>query len=294
LSCGGPDNVDCGNAIPFCGNVVQSFGSIWAAQYNGCLWYSFELPEATLVDLTVSSTGSQISLYGPQSPEGDCPSCGDQPPLQGGQGQLNVQSTLAAGHYFIGVSIQVNAQPPLPVTGPVVIDVVSGLECVPCVDCIPPFELEADKEYIITAWAHVPGLPGNTLTFTTPEIIVESPILSMITSFGTSGNIIDGWQRMEHTFTTPANYTSLRVLFTSTGGAVHYDDIRLFPEKGSMKSYVYDPINLRFIAELDERHYATFYEYDGEGNLVRVKKETERGVMTTQETKNNSSKLNNP
>ena len=32
------------------------------------------------------------------------------------------------------------------------------------------------------------------------------------------------------------------------------------------------------VAELDERHFATFYEYDNEGRLVRVKKETERGT----------------
>jgi YD repeat-containing protein len=51
---------------------------------------------------------------------------------------------------------------------------------------------------------------------------------------------------------------------------------------------VYDPVNLRFTAELDERHFATFYEYDNEGRLVRVKKETERGVMTIQETRQNA------
>ena len=39
-----------------------------------------------------------------------------------------------------------------------------------------------------------------------------------------------------------------------------------------MKSYVYDPINLRLMAELDENNYATFYEYDAEGGLIRMKK----------------------
>jgi hypothetical protein len=56
-----------------------------------------------------------------------------------------------------------------------------------------------------------------------------------------------------------------------------------------MKCYVYDPHDLRFVAELDERHYATFYEYDLEGKLVRVKKETERGIMTIQESRSNPS-----
>ena len=37
------------------------------------------------------------------------------------------------------------------------------------------------------------------------------------------------------------------------------------------------------MAELDERNFATLYEYDEEGKLVRVKKETERGIMTIKE-----------
>lgn len=57
-----------------------------------------------------------------------------------------------------------------------------------------------------------------------------------------------------------------------------------------MKSFVYDPFTLRLHAELDENNYATYYEYDEEGALVRVKKETERGVKTINETRQNLSK----
>jgi hypothetical protein len=39
------------------------------------------------------------------------------------------------------------------------------------------------------------------------------------------------------------------------------------------------------MAELDENNYSTFYEYDDEGNLMRLKKETERGIMTIKETR---------
>ena len=38
------------------------------------------------------------------------------------------------------------------------------------------------------------------------------------------------------------------------------------------------------MAVLDENNYATFYEYDLERNLIRVKKETERGIKTIKET----------
>ena len=43
--------------------------------------------------------------------------------------------------------------------------------------------------------------------------------------------------------------------------------------------------NLRLMADLDENNYATYYEYDDDGTLIRVKKETERGIMTVQESR---------
>jgi hypothetical protein len=66
----------------------------------------------------------------------------------------------------------------------------------------------------------------------------------------------------------------------------------MHPFKGNMKTFVYDPITQRLKSELDENNYATFYEYDQEGGLIRVKKETERGVFTIQETRSGNSNLN--
>jgi len=39
------------------------------------------------------------------------------------------------------------------------------------------------------------------------------------------------------------------------------------------------------MADLDENNYASFYEYDDDGTLIRVKKETEKGVITIKETR---------
>ena len=52
-----------------------------------------------------------------------------------------------------------------------------------------------------------------------------------------------------------------------------------------MKSFVYNPANIRLMAELDENNYASFYEYDDDGTLIRVKKETIKGIKTIQETR---------
>jgi len=63
------------------------------------------------------------------------------------------------------------------------------------------------------------------------------------------------------------------------------DDLRLHPFNANMKSFVYDPVTLRLAAELDENNFASFYEYDDDGTLVRVKKETREGIKTISETR---------
>lgn len=66
---------------------------------------------------------------------------------------------------------------------------------------------------------------------------------------------------------------------------MYFDDIRIQPFNASMKASVYDPFSLRLMAELDDRNYATLYEYDKDGILVRVKQETEKGIYTIQESR---------
>ena len=102
------------------------------------------------------------------------------------------------------------------------------------------------------------------------------------------GQIIDGWQRIEAEIEIPIGATDIHIDLIALGMVdCYFDDIRFFPFDGSMMSYVYDPRNLRLMAQLDERNYATLYEYDEEGKLIRVKKETERGIMTIQENRDN-------
>ena len=75
----------------------------------------------------------------------------------------------------------------------------------------------------------------------------------------------------------------INAVLSKTGGTVLIDDIRIFPYDGQLKTFTYDDKTQRLMAELDENNYATFYEYDDEGSLVRVKKETDRGIMTIKE-----------
>lgn len=111
-------------------------------------------------------------------------------------------------------------------------------------------------------------------------------------SFTPVGNIIDGWQRIEGVFEIPASATDIKVALVKGANATasYFDDIRFHREDGNMKSFVYDPITKRLMAELDENNFATFYEYDKEGGLVRVKKETQKGIYTIQETRSSNAK----
>lgn len=163
----------------------------------------------------------------------------------------------------------------------------------PCETCIGSFAPIQGEKYLVSAWAKESGALPTTTTYTKPELSIVCDTGSGTATFGPfnpSGQIIDGWQRIEEEFTIPTNATNIQVLLESTSGDVYFDDVRFFPFNASMKSYVYDPVNMRLSAELDERHFATFYEYDEEGKLKRIKKETEKGVMTIQETKSNSAK----
>jgi hypothetical protein len=103
------------------------------------------------------------------------------------------------------------------------------------------------------------------------------------------GNIIEGWQRIEEVVTIPQGAKKMEIQFEAANngnsGKIFFDDWRFLPYNGNMKSFVYDAVSLRLMSELDENNYATFYEYDDDGSLVRVKKETERGIKTIRETR---------
>lgn len=160
-----------------------------------------------------------------------------------------------------------------------------------CKDCITSFSPNAGK-YMVSAWVSEDA-GTNTLTYTNVSLRVsfsgDPPILTEYTLLP-SGRIIDGWQRIESVIEIPTDATDIHLTLQTSSGTAYFDDIRFYPLDGSMVSYVYDPINLRLMAQLDERNYATFYEYDEEGKLIRVKKETERGVMTIQENRDNIKK----
>jgi hypothetical protein len=94
---------------------------------------------------------------------------------------------------------------------------------------------------------------------------------------------VEGWQRFQAEFTVTNGMTSIPIVFKGGRYGAYMDDLRIYPKDAVMKTYVYHPDVMRLAAQLDENNYATFYDYDFEGNLIRIRKETEKGIMTIQE-----------
>lgn len=163
-----------------------------------------------------------------------------------------------------------------------------------CSDCLT-FQPNPDKEYLLSAWvkeessiqvktyvnAVINLIYYNNVNTTDDRYKIKTDVLFA------KGDIIDGWQRITYKFLIPAETRTIGIeLENKSGGIpVYFDDIRIHPIDGSVKTFVYDSETFKLMSELDENNYSTFYEYDNEGGLVRVKKETAKGIKTIQETR---------
>lgn len=149
------------------------------------------------------------------------------------------------------------------------------------------FSVTANKKMLFSAWVKENCDNRTTQTNCKSKIILQyNGGSSQIDEPTPTGPIIEGWQRYEGVFIAPANATQMTMnLVNNSGQPIYFDDIRIHPFNANMKSYVYDPVNLRLTAELDANNYATFYEYDEEGTLIRTKAETKEGVKTINETR---------
>jgi hypothetical protein len=154
-----------------------------------------------------------------------------------------------------------------------------------CDDCLSSFIPIKGETYIVSGWVKEENIAANHLT-TYADAKISIVVGTTTHDFYGEGQIIDGWQRIYGEFDIPSSGVSTIDLdLNTTNVNAYFDDIRVYPKNGTMVSYVYDPISLKLVATLDENNYATLYEYDEEGGLIRVKKETERGIYTIKETR---------
>ncbi len=149
-------------------------------------------------------------------------------------------------------------------------------------DCLGKFSPDPGK-YVFSAWVKEDQAPG-TLAYTKANVEIKAGATSL-GKLTPARQIIEGWQRIFGEVTIPAGATDIQIILAGNGVKAWFDDLRFWPFDAGMKSYVYDERTLRFTYELDENNFFTKYEYDQQGMLERIKKETERGVMTIQESR---------
>ena len=147
----------------------------------------------------------------------------------------------------------------------------------------------AGKTYVVSMWVNVEntGASGKLKILKSDgSALLDEGGDPIVVETSDHGEIIDGWKKLETRFEMP-NSGLIKAEYKSTE-TTYVDDIRIGPFDGGMVTYVYDRKNLWLKAELDGLNYATFYNYDSEGNLVQVKKETEEGIVTVQAGRSNT------
>lgn len=141
-----------------------------------------------------------------------------------------------------------------------------------------------NKQYILSFW--LKDLQPNQLSTNFRVKVNDIELISSTAKWP----MVEGWKRVEVEFNAGSDAITKFRFKMLPSGLTHIDDIRIFPKDAQLKSFVYHPSSLRLMAELDENNFATFYEYDDEGTLIRVKKETEKGIATIKETRSSNRK----
>jgi len=147
-------------------------------------------------------------------------------------------------------------------------------------DCIQPFSPTPGK-YVVGAWIRQFNESGGGIRI---KLLAADNSVLLNTVYYATGSSLDGWQRIEGTFVIPSNAASIEVSAENFNEAtINFDDIRLHPYLAGMSTVVYDPKTLLKLASHDGYNYTTFYNYDENMQLVRVRVETAEGIKTITE-----------
>ncbi len=142
---------------------------------------------------------------------------------------------------------------------------------------LPPVTDYSGNGMAVRFWAKIQGY--TTAPF---NVTASGGTMGTLQCLGRSG----AWALYEVTWAYGSMSLPATVTFTITNsGAIRYvfDDIRVQPTDAKATCYVYDAKTLKLSAVLDDQLFATFYQYNGEGKLVRTMVETAKGIKTAEE-----------
>jgi hypothetical protein len=253
-------------------------------------YFKFDMYAAGNIALNTFGHTGTYTLYGPMSDPG-ISSCQQISVGQVNQVSGSLSGAISIAHLEGYYVLRVNPTNCIGVGDSYKVDIsvdANRSKCdqeIPCKDCLSSFSPSPGK-YLVSAWVKGEAVHKNS-TYQNPGIAVSFVGASDSSYFIPSGLIIDEWQRIDGIVTVPPSATDIKIGLYCNAGQCLFDDVRFIPIDASMISYVYDPVTLKLVAQLDERNYAVFYEYDEQGKLIRTKIETERGILTTQENRDN-------
>lgn len=160
-------------------------------------------------------------------------------------------------------------------------DVANNTAQVQNCDCIRTFS-PTPGDYVVGAWVKQSVTNGGTIGVV---VYGANNAVLLSTTFGTSGTALDGWQRIEGTFKIDPGATKIIVTLKNNAASsnVYFDDFRMHPFQAGMVTTVYDQNTLLKTASHDGYNYTTFYNYDENHQLVRVRVETSEGIKTVSE-----------
>lgn len=293
-------------------SLLENFVTVSISSLNVDLWVSTAAPYAPLqavtINLDIANLGVGEVINYTLSVDNAAITTGTYS-SNGLQTTAYTIPALVAGQTSATHVLELNGidpkRPNCPIIRTVILEVETQQE--PCDHCLT-FRPDPNKRYWVSAWVKVID-PGTIPQSSIPQVISYDSGLDASTAgiqlefigsspstvyFRPSGDIIEGWQRIAGEFTTPNGATEVNIKLNNPvpDKVAYFDDVRIHPFNGSMKSYVNDPDTFWLTAELDDNNYATFYEYDMEGKLIRIKKETSKGIVTIKENRSSNPKTN--
>lgn len=152
------------------------------------------------------------------------------------------------------------------------------------------------KKYVLTVWVSRESTDADSIvtrsgagTSYHPDLRVIDKVANTELGAGsiTLGPVIEGWQKIEREFVAETDRIVLEfandAAVSASPQVAFYDDVRIQPADSQMQSYVYDPETRRLSAILDQNHFATFFHFDGAGDLYLIDRETVDGIYSVQE-----------
>jgi len=154
---------------------------------------------------------------------------------------------------------------------------------------------EPHQKYVVSGWVYAlsetdqynPPLSYLEQVSITCHWLPDSQTKTIPPLYPT-GQLINGWQRIEGIVEVPAAYERASGTFelqlqNQFDHAIYIDDLRFFPADGNMTSHVYDLQTYRLTESLDANNYFVRYYYDSEGSLFLTERETAEGIYTVSE-----------